>query len=178
VGRTKHLRHKLKTYHDLATTCNFISLPRSYENVHVAILIFEVLQLNSKHEWRFTLRSGLWNLYVRACQTGVQKSTRLRAEIVKWWHASHTSKRDIRMYCRLFRDLPSRSYYRCRPSNVNSIHFCTTSNRYTSKVKTIPVQDLSVPEGWDTSAYVSGRLSVVRTGRLYHPGNIPDTHLC
>jgi len=57
------------------------------------------------------------------------------------------------------------------------------------KGKAIPLQAWTGPEGSrrlrlpdfktiDTRKYYVVRLSVLRTGRLYPPGNIPGTHLC
>jgi len=44
------------------------------------------------------------------------------------------------------------------------------------KVKVIPVQALRVPEFQDNRHMKVVRLSSLRTGRLYSPGNIPGTH--
>ena len=53
------------------------------------------------------------------------------------------------------------------------------------KVKAIPVQTWRSPEGTKRlrlpdfktiGIYEGGRLSAIRTGRLYTPGNIPGTH--
>ena len=57
---------------------------------------------------------------------------------------------------------------------------------YLRKGKAVPLQAWSGPEGsrklrfpdFVTTAQDGGRLSALRTGRLYPPGNTPATHLC
>ena len=54
------------------------------------------------------------------------------------------------------------------------------------KGKAVPLQAWSGPEGsrklrfpdFMTTAQDGGRLSALRTGRLYPPGNTPGTHFC
>ena len=54
------------------------------------------------------------------------------------------------------------------------------------KGKAVPLQAWTGPEGsrklrfpnFVTTAQDGGRLSVLRTGRLYTPGNTPGSHFC
>jgi len=54
------------------------------------------------------------------------------------------------------------------------------------KGKSVPLEAWTVPEGsrkvrfpdFVTTAQDGGRLSALRTGRLYPPGNAPGTHIC
>ena len=49
---------------------------------------------------------------------------------------------------------------------------------YAKKRKAIPVQALKVPGLQDNRYMKVVRLSALRTGRLYPPGNIPGTYFC
>jgi len=68
----------------------------------------------------------------------------------------------------------------CDNYQLNSTEKCK------GKGKAAPLQALTGPEGsrklrytdFVTTAQDGGRLSVLRTGRLYPLGNVPGTHFC
>jgi len=71
--------------------------------------------------------------------------------------------------------------------NIIVIIITTTTILFvTCKGKAVPLQTWTGPEGsrklrfpdFVTAAQDGGRLSVLRTGRLYRPGNAPGTHFC
>jgi len=62
-----------------------------------------------------------------------------------------------------------------------SIKRCTRyrqSNPITGLGRPRGFQDAEAPRFQDSRRMKEVRLSALRTGRLYNPGNITDTHLC
>ena len=80
--------------------------------------------------------------------------------------------------------VPQPSAPQCAPVNILNMHISVPGG--IKKGKAVPLQAWTGPEGsrklrfpdFVTMAQDGGRLSALRTGRLYPAGNTPGTHFC